>query len=336
MAKLLMALRIGGNRDAAICISRPTDYIGSIFGEAFEVGLAQRFIWYPDLVFFFPPGCLGSYWTEIYVSDTLELQPETVRAIVVPFTIRSEFEPFLVSNKRDGDSLFYLSRKGNYQLLFEARYLTLQEANRLAGFDWYTAEMSENPRISAPELIRFTFVPTIEFPQPQILKAETGFYPPQALTLNPAYEEPPQRTDIPLVFSSHVTSQTLEFVGIFEQTLQDFYHIERPQAQIRRASAFGNPENPLWVEVIDIPSVDPISISIKRDGSITLGEIAWGRFGQIHHVIWQLDHTDEQGFSWEAYHSGLIRSDAEQLQQLLLLLKEKAQIHFQSDSPEVS
>ncbi|NJL23534.1 MAG: hypothetical protein HC895_26355 [Leptolyngbyaceae cyanobacterium SM1_3_5] len=82
-----MSLRIGGSRDAAICVSRPSDYVGSIFGEPFETELAQKFIWYPDLVLFFPPGRLGSYWTEIYVADAIELQPETIRSIVVPFTI---------------------------------------------------------------------------------------------------------------------------------------------------------------------------------------------------------------------------------------------------------
>jgi len=187
----MMALRIGGTQDAAICISRPSDYIGSIFGEVFDIGFAQKFIWYPDFVLFFPPGCLGSYWTEIYASDTLELQPETIRAIVVPFTIRSEFEPVIISNKGDGDSTLYINGEGNYQLLFEARYLTIDEAGRLAGFDWYTSQISENPRTSAPELIRFTFIPTVEFPEPQILRAEAGFNPPQTLSLNPLYEEPP-------------------------------------------------------------------------------------------------------------------------------------------------
>jgi hypothetical protein len=333
MAKLVMSLEISGNQDAAICISRPSEYIGAIFGEVFETGFAQKFIWYPELVLFFPPGRLGSYWTEIYISDTLELQSETIRAIVVPFTTRSEFEPLLVSNKCDEGSVFYLGREGNYQLLFEARYLTINEASRLAGFNWYTSEMSENPRKSAPELIRFTFIPSVEFSEPQILRAEAGFNPPHTLSLNPAYEEPPNshRTDVPLILSSYVIPLTLEFVGICEQTLQEFYRIERPRAQIRRASAFGDPENPVWADFFDISSVHPFSISIERDGSITLGEIAWDGFGEIHHIIWQLKHTGEKGFSWEAYYPSLVRRDAEELQQLLLLLKEKAKIHFQSN-----
>ena len=184
MAKLVMALRIGGNQDAIVCISRPSEYVGSIYGEVFEIGLAQKFIWYPERVLFFPPGHSGSYWTEIYVSDTLELQPETIRAIIVPFISRSESEPLLVSNKGDEGSLFYLGREGNYQLLFEARYLTLDEAVKLDGFDWYTSETSKSPQISAPQLIRFTFVPTIEFSEPQILRAEAGFSPPYTLSLN--------------------------------------------------------------------------------------------------------------------------------------------------------
>lgn len=311
-----MALGIGGNRDAIICISRPSEYTGSIFGEIFEVGFAQKFIWYPELVLFFPPGLSGVYWTEIYISDTLELQPETIRAVTVPFTIRSEFEPLLVSNKGDGDSVFYLGKEGNYQLLFEARYLTIKEANRLAGFDWYTSEMSENPQTSAPELIRFTFIPAAEFSEPQILRAEAGFNPPYILSLNPAYEESfhsPQ-TNVPLILSLHVTPLTLEFVGVCEQTLQDFYQIERPHAQVRRASAFGDPEDPVWADFFDIPLASPFSISIKRDGSITLGQIAWGSFGEIHHIIWQLKYTVEKGFLWETYYPRLVRRDAKELQ----------------------
>ncbi|NJO50260.1 MAG: hypothetical protein HC840_13395 [Leptolyngbyaceae cyanobacterium RM2_2_4] len=329
MAKLMMALRIGGNQDAVICVSRPLNYIGSIFGEVFDTGLAQKFIWYPDFILFFPPGRLGNYWTEIYASDTLELQPETVRAIAVPFTIEFDFEPILVSNKGDEGSPFYINRMGNYQLLFEARYLTVDEASRIAGFDWYTSEMTEDLRISAPELIRLTFIPTAEFLEPQILRAEAGFNPPQTLSLNDSYEEPPYRTDIPLVLSSHVTPETLEFVDIFEQTLQEFYQIERPHARICRGSAFGDPEDPIWAEVIDIPLVFPFAISIQRDGTIALGLVAWGNLGHIHHIIWQLEHSDEAGFLWNSHDPEMIRRDAESLQQLLLLLKEKAKIHFQ-------
>lgn len=328
----MMALGIGGNQDAMICLSHPSDSIRSIVGEVFEIGLAQKFIWYPELVLFFPPGRLGSYWTEIYLSDTLELQPDTLRAIVVPYTTRSASAPLLVSNKLDGEAILYLDREGHYQLLFEARYLTITEASKLVGFDWYTSEVSEDLQISAPELIRLTFIPTVDFPEPQILRAEADFNPPQILSLNAAYEEPPHhRTDIPLVLSSHATPHTLEFVGICEQTLQEFYQIKRPLAQIRRASAFGDVEQPVWAEFLSIPSVQPFAIGMKRDGSITLGAIAWGRFGQIHHLIWQLELIGENDFSWETYQPGLIRRDAEALQQLLLLLRERAKLHFQSD-----
>ncbi|NJN59249.1 MAG: hypothetical protein HC879_18000 [Leptolyngbyaceae cyanobacterium SL_5_9] len=328
MAKLMMALRTGSSQDAPVSIARPSEYVIEVFGEVFVTGAAQKFIWYPDFISFFPLGRSGNHWTEIYASDILELQPETVRAIAVPFTIKFDFEPILVSNEGEG-SPFYIDRMGNYQLLFEARYLTVDEASRIAGFDWYTSGMTEDLRRSAPELIRLTFIPTTEFLEPQILRADPGFNPPQTLSLNPSYEKPPYRTDIPLVLSSHVTPETLEFVDIFEQTLQEFYQIERPHARICRGSAFGDPEDPIWAEVIDIPSVFPFAISIKRDGTIALGLVAWGNLGHIHHIIWQLEHSDEAGFLWNTHDPEMIRRDAEGLQQLLLLLKEKAKIHFQ-------
>ena len=47
--------------------------------------------------------------------------------------------------------------------------------------------------------------------------------------------------------------------------------------------------------------------------------------------IWQLEHTTEGEFSWsDLYNAGLIRQDAETLQQLLIILEEKAKVHFQS------
>jgi hypothetical protein len=328
MAKLMMALRTGGSRNASINISRPSEYVREVIGEVFATGIAQKFIWYPDFIIFFPLGRSGNHWTEIYASDTLELQPETVRAIAVPFTTKSEFEPIIVCDAGGGYPTLYISGKGNYQLLFETRYLTVDEASKLHGFDEYTSEISNNLQ-SAAELIRLTFVPTAELLEPQILRAEPGFNPPQTLSLNSSYEVPPYRKDIPLVLSSHVTPETLEFVDIFEQTLQEFYQIERPHARICRGSAFGDPEDPIWAEVIDIPSVFPFAISIKRDGTIALGLVAWGNLGHIHHIIWQLEHSDEAGFLWNTHDPEMIRRDAENLQQLLLLLKEKAKIHFQ-------
>ncbi|MBD2058861.1 hypothetical protein H6F88_23135 [Oculatella sp. FACHB-28] len=332
MAKLMMALKTGGSRNALISVSRPSDYVRDVFWEVFVTGAAQKFIWFPDFILFFPLRRSGNYWTEIYASDTLELQPETVRAIAVPFTIESEFERIIVSDRGYESPAVDNQGEGSYQLLFEARYLTVDEANRLNGFDWYTSEISKGSQMSAPELIRLTFIPTADLLEPQILRAEAGFNPPQTLSLNHSYQEPPRRTDIPFVLSAHITPETLEFIYIFEQTLQEFYQIERPHARICRGSAFGDPEDPIWAEVIDIPSVFPFAISIKRDETITLGLVAWGRFGQIHHVIWQLEHTSEEGFSWNTYNCGMIRCDAEDLQQLLLLLKEKAKIHFQPRS----
>ena len=73
-----------------------------------------------------------------------------------------------------------------------------------------------------------------------------------------------------------------------------------------------------------------LSISIERDGRITLGSLLWGGRDRML-KIWQLEHTSAGAFAWcYIYDAGLIHKDAETLQQLLLVLEEKAKIHFQS------
>ena len=78
MSKLLMALKVGSVCGRTIGVSHPPEELATYTREAWDIGFAQGFIWYPHYVLFFPPGELGSYWVEIYISDTLELQPETI------------------------------------------------------------------------------------------------------------------------------------------------------------------------------------------------------------------------------------------------------------------
>lgn len=330
MSKLFMSLDIGSTLARTISVSHPPEQLATYTPEAWDIGCAQGFIWYPHYVLFFPPGDLGSYWVEIYISDTLELQPETIRAIAVPFTVPKANKIFISGSDDLGTPVSI--GQGNYQLLFETRYMTVDDVSWLPGFDWFTDESDEDPPDLAPELIRFTIIPTDELPEPKFFRSEPGFNPPQNLSVNP-FIEIPDNACVRLAPPSHVTPAMLEFVSIAEQTLREFYQRERIDCRIRGEAVLGKPEDPLWVAIYGNPAPDPqlwhphLWISIESDGSIALGGVSWGVYGVYCH--WRLEHTDE-GFLWfDANKCGLIRRDAETLQQLLLVLKEKARRHFQ-------
>jgi hypothetical protein len=350
MPKLLMALQVGGMA-RAFTVSHPPiampEEINAVSGEAWDTGFRQGFIWYPTFVQFFPPGSLGSYWTEIYTSETLELQPETIRAIVVPFRVPQEGR-ILVSGGDDLGTSVSINSRG-YQLLFETRYLTVDDTSKLAGFEWYEPEPDEEPKDSAPELIRLTFISTSELPQPQFLRSEPDFNPPQELSLNSVIESSYQ-TAVRLAYPSQATPAMLSFVSIVEQTLREFYQNEQlycivngvPTVVERADPLWGTPAvdqpgDPLWVAAYRTPQAPPnveaswasqLWISIKSDGSVALGAISWGVYGVYLH--WRLQHTNEGGFQWyDASRCGLVRWDAETLQELLLVLEEKARSHFQ-------
>jgi hypothetical protein len=186
MSKLLTAFHVGSTLGRTFSVSHsleaPPGTINAISREAWDAGFRQGFIWYPTFVQFLPPGSFGSYWTEIHTSEKLELQSETSRAIAVPFTVPENNQIF-VGGSDDVATAVHMSQ-GNYQLLFETQYVTADDASRIPGYDWYTPEVHENPQQSALELIWLTFIPTIELPEPCVLRSEPGFNPPQKLCLN--------------------------------------------------------------------------------------------------------------------------------------------------------
>ena len=126
----------------------------------------------------------------------------------------------------------------------------------------------------------------------------------------------------------------LEFVTIAELTLREFYQSDRLRCWLRGEAILGKPEEPLWVAIYGTPPTPNLKlwqphlwISIESNGSIALGGVSWGNYGA--NCLWRLQHTDEGKFLWfDANKCGLIRHDAETLQQLLLVLKEEARAHF--------
>ncbi len=331
MSKLLMALKVGSVCGRTIGVSHPPEELATYTREAWDIGFAQGFIWYPHYVLFFPPVSLGSYWVEIYTCDPLRLQPETIRAIAVPFTVPKANRIYISGGDDLGTAISIA--QGSYQLLFETRYMSVDDASTLAEFDWYTDEPLESPPDLAPELIRLTFIPKVELPEPKFLRSEPDFNPPANLSLNP-FVEIREKACVRLAPPSHVTPAMLEFVTIAEQTLRKFYQSDRLRCWLRGEAILGKPEEPLWVAIYGTPPTPNLKlwqphlwISIESNGSIALGGVSWGNYGA--NCLWRLQHTDEGKFLWfDANKCGLIRHDAETLQQLLLILQEEARAHF--------
>ena len=142
----------------------------------------QGFVWHPNFIGFEIRNQIGDCKVKIYVSDLLELEPDTERAIVVPCCV-SDKNYFYLS---DEESEVRIDLKfGQYQLLYQNRYLTDSEIESLEEFEYLDLEIIDND--TRPELCLLTFIPTTEVIEPQILRREPGFNPPSELIM---FDEP--------------------------------------------------------------------------------------------------------------------------------------------------
>lgn len=350
MPKLVMALNLSGTLTRTISVSQPPyDYV-DIFDKDWDVGFRQRFIWYPHHVTFLPPGDIGGYWTEIYTADALELQSDTAQAIVVPFSVPRSNQVY-VSASDDRGTPFSLSH-GHYQLLYESRYMTAAEAEKLDGFEYCSdldedSDLEEQCELASAEVIRFTFIRTEDLPSPRILRPERSDAS-QNLQLNPhietaekvsAYHAPPV----------HATSKMLDFIGVIEQTLREFYANDNLRCRPKSAAVLNEwnrtneTEVEMWIEVYGTPSTPNIClqephlwIRVDSKGELMFGTPVGGKFNTsaiTGSCVWWLRHR-RGNFSWyDAYSCGLKRYDAEALEELLLILIEKAREHFNTQKP---
>jgi hypothetical protein len=142
-----------------------------------EIDVAQRFMWWPDFVCFLPVSDFGAYHVEVWQASNVEVDSDTVRAILVPFYV-SDIASVWVSGTDDrGISVPIPS--GHYQLLFQNRYLTDEEMLRLPGFGESYLHFTLKP-----ELCKLTFVPIRGEVQPQILRQDEQMRPPSELVLH--------------------------------------------------------------------------------------------------------------------------------------------------------
>ena len=150
-----------------VMVVHPTGPHGGMPNEGYQALYSQGFAWYSNCVIF--DLAYGNAWLTVYHSRQLEdIQPETTRAIVVPFTVPED--GYINVN----DDL-YVSRldipAGKYQLLFELRQLTEDEIFTTEKyFNFRRLEQEDGEIIELPELCTLTFIPTAERVEPKLLR----------------------------------------------------------------------------------------------------------------------------------------------------------------------
>ncbi len=166
MDKLLLDHQVSGS--GCTYVSHPPEEY-----YQFDYGLliAQGFVWYSDFVAFAGIGHLYDYWLKVYLANSLSLWPDMHRAILVPFTV-PECGQLLAGAHMDLPPSFQIA-PGEYKLLFETRFLTDEEIRSSKTYDFFL-EALDNPDVGVmederPEMCFFTFIPTTEPVEPQII-----------------------------------------------------------------------------------------------------------------------------------------------------------------------
>ncbi len=166
MAKLILDYQVSGS-GCTYMYHPPKAYPELDWGFL----IAQGFVWYSDYVAFAGIGHLYSSWLKVYIADSLSLRPDTHRAILVPFTV-PEGGQLLAGAHMDSPSSFQIA-PGEYKLLFETRFLTDDEIRSSERYDFLLEDL-DNPDVGVmederPEMCFFTFIPTTEPVEPQII-----------------------------------------------------------------------------------------------------------------------------------------------------------------------
>ncbi|NJN21305.1 MAG: hypothetical protein HC812_09065 [Leptolyngbya sp. RL_3_1] len=119
---------------------------------------------------------LGTFYVELYLSDSISLDPLCPLAIVLPFT-KADEDVLTIGGL---DTLPFSIPSGNYQILYENRFLEREEWGNYEGVKKLLEvetgfDTPENPHYeSYPTLFHLTFIPTIDLEAPQILKDTHG------------------------------------------------------------------------------------------------------------------------------------------------------------------
>ena len=133
--------------------------------------LDQGFVWYQDFMAFDTLSDYRSYWIKIAVAEILELDSIIANAkgpgasaIVLPFQITDRERVCVFGDDDTTASFSFTLPAGHYQLLFQNRHFTPDEAEAEPNFDCDDYGDWEDPL----ELCLLTFIPIIEPTEPKI------------------------------------------------------------------------------------------------------------------------------------------------------------------------
>ncbi|NEZ64144.1 hypothetical protein D0962_15325 [Leptolyngbyaceae cyanobacterium CCMR0082] len=148
-----------------VMVVHPSGPYGDMPNEGYHARDVQGFAWYPNCVTFDLAN--GDSWLTVYHSQKLEIQPETTRAILVPFNVPGDGYIEITGN-------FDVTRldipTGQYQLLFELRLLTKDEIFTTEKYSNFRPQQADKDFLEPPELCTLTFTPTAERVEPKLLR----------------------------------------------------------------------------------------------------------------------------------------------------------------------
>jgi len=141
-----------------------------------EKDYEQHFAWFPSSVTFFPLGESGTYWIEIFLGDSYEVEANSSFSVLLPFIVLTE-DAIQVGGSDDSDETQIIRgvTKGYYQLLYQERYLTQAEIDKISvnlSSPLPEAQPDEEPWLSlGPKICKIMLVPTATKIAPELLKA---------------------------------------------------------------------------------------------------------------------------------------------------------------------
>jgi Competence protein J (ComJ) len=169
MSKLIKEFEAGGH--SLICLATESEILPELPRSDWALFRTQGFTWYTNFVAFYARSENWAYLIKISLADELTLHSDIDRAVLLPFSVPSDETVFSGTYM---DSLIpFKIHQGNYQLLFETRFLTDKEIESSGNYD-YLIEDLKNPDIEfyderRPELCLFTFVPTAKKVDPKVV-----------------------------------------------------------------------------------------------------------------------------------------------------------------------
>ncbi|WNZ21572.1 hypothetical protein HJG54_00930 [Leptolyngbya sp. NK1-12] len=162
-AVMLAALKLATTMSLQIAVYDTA--IEDFYVEWNDQHYAQGFLWLPGHVEFNTLGQTGLVMVEVWQADQIQISPNVVRAILVPFTVSDSGE-IRVAGDDLGDPIPLA--QGEYALIFEIRFQNQAELERDPGY-----EQGDEEYDLLPEWCRFTFVPQVQTVQAEILRADS-------------------------------------------------------------------------------------------------------------------------------------------------------------------